>query len=167
MINGNTDCENRCGLDSILSLERSKDKRNTVFYRLKSSDNFWRVSLTLLSLSFSLSHACLRRPLRVLQNSNILYGQFALRNQIPSCHCESLLAVAIMKSRQRKMREEFLPSFNLRQHLLKFLPERIQEALKSINGINCLQYFAVTFNVNFFQIVYFFTKKVNSKEVVM
>jgi len=55
MINENIHCEIRYALYMINSIEKSKDMRNAMVYRLKSSDNFWRVSLTILSHSFSLS----------------------------------------------------------------------------------------------------------------
>jgi len=55
MINGNMDCEIRCALYIINSIETSKDRRNAMVYRLKSSDNFWHVSPSILSHSHSLS----------------------------------------------------------------------------------------------------------------
>jgi len=55
MINGNMDCEIRCALYVINSRETSKDRRNAMVYCLKSSDNFWRVSPSILPHSLSLS----------------------------------------------------------------------------------------------------------------
>jgi len=66
------------------------------------------------------------------------------------------------------MGQEFLSGYKPSRHFLQFLPEIIQEALKNIDWIYCLHYFAVTFNgtvVNFVQTVFSFAKESFEKRI--
>jgi len=94
MINGNMDCKDRCGLDRSLSLERSKDRINAVVF--KSSDNFWHVSLAILSQSLSPSLIGLDGP--VIIRTSFMVGLHTGTN-FPAVSVNTLLAEAMMKTR--------------------------------------------------------------------
>jgi hypothetical protein len=70
LMNGNVDFKVSWGLENIHTLERSKDGRNAVVYRLKAYDNFCPVSLIILSqfLNFVLSSwvGCTSEPISQL-----------------------------------------------------------------------------------------------------
>jgi len=163
-INGNKDCKIRCELGRIHSLETIKERRNAVVYRLNLCDNFWRVTFTVLShsLNTSLSFAALSRPTRTVYNSCILHGRVAHRNQSPTFSLNYLIDVAMTNSRQRWNGTRGPTHSQRGSHFQQYLPDIIQEALKNMNWIICLQLFAVTFNrtvVNFVKRKYCFAKE--------
>jgi hypothetical protein len=127
VINGNVDCKERCGLDRIHSLERSKDGRKGVDYRFNLSYNFWLVFLTnSLIISLCLSQDFLCRPTRTFYNLYILHGRVAHRNQFPNCQFELFFGCGKDEEQTAlKWDRSCYPFATPGGHFLLFLPEII------------------------------------------
>jgi hypothetical protein len=100
-----------------------------------------------LILPLSLSQDFLCRLTRTIYNSYNLNGRVAHRNQFLSCQFE--LFISCGKDEEQtalKWDRSCYPFATPGGHFLQFVPEIIKEILKNINGINYLQFFAVTFN---------------------
>jgi len=95
------DCKNNCRLDGNLSITRSRDRRNAVVHCINLSDNFWSVSLTILShlLSLCLSPLYVGQhgPFRILTFIMVLLH---IRTSTPAVSLNYLLAVTFIQGRQ-------------------------------------------------------------------